>query len=102
MDEKISLREKLEQDVLSSAAWKDVAPLFARGLVIVVEGVGLLDAGEALARDHAGEVEAWLAEGQLRRADDNDAARWTAEETSFEVLVVQPWVLVEEHRASLH
>lgn len=102
MDEKISLREKLEQDVLRSAAWKDVAPLFARGLVIVVEGVDLLDAGEALARDRADDVERWLSEEQLRRANDDYAARWTAEETIFEVLVVQPWVLVEEHREPLH
>jgi hypothetical protein len=86
------LRDKLTQDILSAAPWEALR-LHAQNLILV-DGVSLVDAGEALAEDDTDTVEAWLEEGALRRPTAEQLEQWDEEEPEFVALIVQPWVLV--------
>lgn len=91
-----NLVKTLAEDVLPHAPWSAIAPHFARGVVVHVEGVSLAEAGAALAIDDVPTVERWLADGVLRRPTDEDAEAWTESEPTFEILVIDPWVLVTQ------
>ena len=53
-----------------------------------------LDAAEAGARDDTSRVAEWLATGRLRKPTDDETKAWgEAQETAFEFLIVQPFVL---------
>ena len=88
------LIDRLTEEVLPDAPWEAIAPHYARGVVILVEGLTLPEAGAALALDDAEVVEQWLAGGILRRPSDDDARVWAETNTVFEMLVVQPWILI--------
>lgn len=86
------LRDKLTQDILSAAPWDALRP-HAQNL-IVVDGVSLVDAGEALAEDDTDTVEQWLSDGTLRRPTADQLETWDDDEPRFVALIVQPWVLI--------
>jgi hypothetical protein len=77
--------------------WPELARYFARGLVVCVNpGEDLLAIAEALIDDDSAAVTAMMEAGRLHRADDRDAKRWEARQSSFWAVVVAPWVLVQE------
>ncbi len=79
--------------------WPELARYFARGLVVcVAPGEDLLAIAEALIEDDSAAVTQMVDAGRLHRADDRDAKRWEARQTSFWAVVVAPWVLVQEAR----
>ena len=90
-----SLQETLAEEVLPDAPWEALAPHYARGVLVYVEGPSLAEAGVALARDDVTTVEKWLADGSMRRATDDDARQWAAAEPTFDILVIDPWVLIK-------
>ena len=78
-------------------AWPELARYFARGLVVrLAQGEDLLEVAETLVTDDAAAVQKLYDEGLLRRALDEDAKRWQAQDTRFWAVVVAPWVLVQE------
>ncbi len=90
------LRAKLNLET-AQLAWRELERHFARGAVIkVAPGADLIDAALELAEDNATMVEAWLAEGRIARAELSDAEDWHARQPMFWVVVVAPWVLVQE------
>lgn len=77
--------------------WSELARYFARGLVVcAAPGEDLLAIAEALIDDDSAAVTQMLEAGRLHRADDRDARRWEAHQSSFWAVVVAPWVLVQE------
>jgi hypothetical protein len=91
----------LTRDLLNAQtgriAWSELARYFARGLVVCVEkGEDLVAVAETLIDDNSSEVDGMYRKGALRRALDEDAIRWQAENTEFWAVVVAPWVLVQE------
>lgn len=88
------LHEDLAEEVLPHAPWEALAPHFERGAVVYVDGIDLVDAGVALATDDVASVERWLASGELRRPTQDDADGWAAREATFDMLVIEPWVLI--------
>lgn len=81
--------------------WEDLAPHQQRGgLLLVAPTLDLLDVAVAMATDDKQRITAWLASGALRRASEQDRARFEtdAEEDtalSFQFVVVQPWVVAQ-------
>jgi hypothetical protein len=97
------MREKLSGQV-GNVFWSDLrAHALRDALVVVGEGLDLVEVGEALARDDAKKVEAWLAAGKLGKPSAADLATW-AEATGavFESLIVAPFVLVRKRRDRLN
>lgn len=78
-------------------AWEELARHFARGVVIAVDtSLDLVDAAQAVLKDDATRVGQWQNDGKLRRASDDDARRWHAENSEFWAIVIAPWVIVQE------
>jgi hypothetical protein len=86
------LRDKLTEDILTAAPWGALRQHTQN--LIIVDGISLVDAGEALALDDADRVEAWLESEVLRRPSAEEFEAWEGEEPDFVALIVQPWVLL--------
>jgi len=87
--------------------WKELERHFARGVVIKVAiELDLVTIAAAFAEDNKTLVEAWLASGQIARANEDDARRWNAvtktgknknnDNLAFWAIVCAPWVLIQE------
>jgi len=76
--------------------WRSLRPHNERrALFVVSDGLDLLDAAEAVAVDDTARVAEWLARGLLARPLEDQVAAWTEEpDTTFEFVIVQPFVLV--------
>jgi hypothetical protein len=95
------LRAKLNLET-AQLGWKELERHFARGDVIrVAVGVDLIDAALLIAENNAAEVQTWLADGRIARADLHDAEGWHVRQPMFWVVVVAPWVLVQEVQQEL-
>lgn len=95
MEEDKPLRERLQDDVLEETPWEALRLHAEKDAVLLLGDVTLIDAGEALALDDATKVAAWLQSGALRRPSDVEKATFEREKSTFEALIVQPWVLIK-------
>jgi hypothetical protein len=90
------LRAKLNAET-GRIAWPELQRHFARGAVIkVVPGMDLVEVALAVARDEKVAIAAWLADGRITRAGDEDAIDWQGRDATFWAVVTAPWVLVQE------
>jgi hypothetical protein len=84
-----------------SSYWEDLAPHQQRGaLLLLAPALDLLDVAVALAGDDTERLKGWLASGVVRRANEQDRARYEsdAEEEAgirFQFVIVQPWLLAQ-------
>ncbi len=77
--------------------WPELQRHYARGVIIIVAAeLDLIDVATVMAQNNLQQVETWLQDGMLRRAQDDDARRWQEHTTEFWSCVVAPWVLVQE------
>ena len=90
---------ELEKAILI-APFVDLEPHLRRGAVwLVYETLSLAEVGAALAQDQKAQVEAWLAQQVLRKANATDAQSWRRTKQFFRILIVQPFVLAQDYRA---
>jgi hypothetical protein len=90
------LRAKLNLET-AQLHWTELERHFARGCVIKVAiDTDLVDTALHLAENNAATVQEWLANGRIARAKTSDAKDWHARNPAFWVVVVAPWVLVQE------
>ena len=90
------LRAKLNLET-ARLAWPELERHFARGVVVkIAPGTDLVDAALQFAENNAAQIEGWLAEGRVARAEFADAEDWHARQPRFWAVVVAPWVLVQE------
>jgi len=81
----------------SKLGWNELEAHFARGVVIKVDpALNLLDTGTAFVQDNSQQIEEWMKNGKIVRACDQDALNWSARNPVFWVVVVAPWVLIQE------
>jgi hypothetical protein len=97
------MRERLAA-FLGEVFWSDLAAHAARdALIVVAEGVDLLDVGVAVATDDAEQVGRWIGGGQIKKPTAAQLDRWKAEPAArFESLIVQPFVLVRPRATTLN
>ncbi|MDH5546900.1 MAG: DUF2288 domain-containing protein [Gammaproteobacteria bacterium] len=90
------LRQQLNKET-GKLEWRELAPHFARGAVILVDAhLDLIEVAAIMVRDDKSKVEAWIEERKVRRADDEDARRWSTSHHLFWAVVAAPWVVVQE------
>ena len=77
--------------------WKELESHFARGVVVRVDSeLDLIDVAVSFTRDDRDSVETLMSEGKIARATDDDAMRWSEQQSTFWAIVVAPWVLIQE------
>jgi len=90
------LRQKLNLES-GQRDWSELQRHFARGVVIAVSpALDLVETALKFSDDDRSTIEVWLANEQIKRADDEYARHWNQDETVFWAIVVAPWVLVQE------
>ena len=95
-DDGVDLHTRLNHET-AVISWAELVKHFARGVVIRVgPEVDLIDAAAVLAKDDTASLQAWIDQGTVSRASDDNARDWTAREPDFWCVVTAPWVLVQE------
>ena len=85
-------------DNLDEAEWDWLIPHVQRDAVILVtQGLDLLDVGVAIASDQVSSVQAWI-DGQLiAKPSNTQMGNWNSDRTKrFQTLIIQPYVLIQE------
>lgn len=91
-----ALRARLNAET-GRIAWPELAPHFARGVVVkVAAGLDLVEVAAVFAEDDRVRVAAWMDAGEVARATDSNAEDWSQRAPEFWAVVVAPWVLVQE------
>jgi hypothetical protein len=90
-----SIQDQLAQD-LADVSWKDIIPHCQRDAVIVVyEGLDMIEVGVAIAQDNIAQVQVWVAEQLLQKPSAEQLSLWNqSPEQLFSVLIVAPYVLM--------
>jgi hypothetical protein len=92
---KLPTLEKLKEELLT-VPFIDLEPHVARGSVVVVEeGLDLLAVAMAVAKDDKALIGALILKKQLTRATNIDYEAWKREKKFFNLLIIQPFVLVQ-------
>ena len=81
--------------------WHQLQKHYASGSVIAVSvGFDLINAAIALHQDDTGQIKQWLAQGLIAEVTDTQAQRWYDDNILVWALVIPPFVLVQETKAS--
>lgn len=76
--------------------WAELAKHFARGVVVVVSPeLDVVKVARDMAQDDKSALEGPISSGAIRRANDDDARYWNANDPELWAVVVAPWVLVQ-------
>jgi hypothetical protein len=79
--------------------WQELLRHFAAGNVIVVaDGIDLIEVAACMASDDTQRVQKWLTEGTVAKVTDAQAQAWLESDASMWTAVVKPWVLVQQHK----
>ncbi len=90
------LRAKLISET-GKLEWHELERHFARGAVVVVNpGIDLIDVAVSMANDDKAVMEKWFDAGTVRRAEAVDAEAWVKIQPIFWVVVILPWVVIQE------
>jgi len=91
------LRAELAE-ILDEAEWDWLIPHVQRDVVVVVaQGLDLLDVGVAIASDNVSSVQFWIGEQLIAKPSPAQMQAWNADRNKkFQALIVQPYVLVQE------
>jgi hypothetical protein len=83
---------------LDEAAWDWLIPHVQRDAVIMVtQGLDLVEVGVAIATDNVMAVQRWISEALVSKPSPEQVGDWNMnQEKRFRSLIVQPYVLIQE------
>lgn len=92
-DIKTALAESLEP-----ANWEFLKPHAQRdALILVSPSLDLVEVGSAIAQDETESVQQWIQQEQLQKPSADQLSLWNVQPNkTFNALIVQPYVLVQE------
>ncbi|MFG1485942.1 DUF2288 family protein [Halobacteriovorax sp. RZ-2] len=97
-----NLLERLANDI-DDAKWDLLKPHHEReALFMITDELELAAVGFTMARDEVEYIKKWLADEQMFRPTDEQIGTWEEENTEFQYLIVQPYVLVKIKREGLN
>ena len=98
LDEVLHAKLNLETAQMS---WKDLERFFASGaLIFVGHELDLVDVAVQIANDNKQTIEQWLRLGSIAKVTDDQALAWHEADISLWTVVVKPWILVQEDKAT--
>ncbi|MAE59411.1 MAG: hypothetical protein CME69_11050 [Halobacteriovorax sp.] len=90
-----NLFEKLKNDV-DKAKWELIAPHHERQAAFIITNDLALEAvGLAMARDESNYVREWIQQKKLLPPTEEQVSTWEEDETEFNYLIVQPYVIFQ-------
>jgi hypothetical protein len=94
------VRNRIESS-LDEATWDILAlPAVDGRVIIVLKPLELIEVGMALASDSTQRVSHWLSEGLIYKPENDEIARRSKlEGQKYMAVIVDPFVLVQEHSA---
>ncbi|KZX75357.1 hypothetical protein A3715_14525 [Oleiphilus sp. HI0009] len=94
--QKVPLAQKLNLET-AQISWKELEPYFAGGkLICVSSDLDMLIVAEQIVADNAPVMKGWMAEEKVGQVSDEQAMRWSADNTLLWAVVIKPWILVQE------
>lgn len=94
-------RAKLNLET-AQMAWREMQRYFASGVALFVASeLDLVEVAFQMSQDNATQIQQWMAAGQFGKVSDAQAAAWYAADVVLWAVVVSPWVLVQQPKASL-
>lgn len=91
------LRQELAT-MVGPAEWHNLLPHAARDSIVVVNpDLDLVDVGVALATDNVSSVQRWISEALIAKPTVDQLKDWERDRSrQFQVLIVQPYVLIQD------
>ncbi|MDB5761089.1 MAG: hypothetical protein JWQ21_84 [Herminiimonas sp.] len=81
--------------------WKELLRHFAAGTVIAVsDELDLVDVAVRISNDDKTSVAQWMSDNRVAKVSDAQAATWLEADAALWTVVVRPWVLVQQRKAS--
>lgn len=98
----MNISPKKSADQIEDVEWHWLRPHLDRGALIVVDpGLDLTDVAARIGADDTAAVGAWIAAGRLAKPTLAQITAWDAEPLrAFRMLIVQPYVLIQERPAA--
>lgn len=94
------LRAKLNQET-AEIPWTELLRFYAAGSVIsVADDLDLVEVAARMSGDDTEAVARWIDENRIARVSDAQAQAWVASDASLWTVVVKPWILVQERKAT--
>ena len=88
-------RDELRNEILTTP-YVDLEPHVQRGSVVVLdESVDLLQTALSIAQDDKAMISALIIKKLLVKASPQDYEKWKREKQFFNVIIIQPYVLVQ-------
>jgi hypothetical protein len=99
----ITTKEELALTI-DETEWSWLRPHLERGGVILVnERVELAEAALRIARDDLASIEEWISHGLIGKPSDAQIADWDEiKPKKFAMLIVSPYVLIQERLPTFH
>ena len=95
------LRAKLNMET-AQMPWRELQRHFASGHIIAIgDGLDMVSVAVMVATDDAQSIALLLKDGKIEKATDLQAQAWYEADTSLWVVVVKPWILVQEKKHGL-
>jgi hypothetical protein len=90
----------LEQELCRETAkvkWTEIEPFFANGSLITVDkSLDLIKVAIAITHDDSDKMKVWMSDKMVSNTSDEMALNWQQSNSLLWVVVVKPWVLVQE------
>ncbi len=100
-DQQENLLQRLTNDI-DDAQWDLLKPHHEReALFMLTDNLDLPAVGFAMARDEVEYIKKWLADEEIFRPTNEQIEIWEKENTKFQYLIVQPYVLVKIKKEGL-
>lgn len=96
-----SLQEKFSQEK-DQLPWVELTPFFAQGKTISVDpALDLIEVAIQMSHDNKVLMESWMEKKQVGLVSDEQAKEWFDNKSIVSVLILQPWVLVQQFEPKL-
>ena len=98
----IDLRTKVNSET-ARLPWSELEKHFASGSVVYVANeLDLVEVAVRISHDDKASIVQWMADGKVMKVSDQQAQSWQQAGASLWVVVVSPFILVQEEKPALH
>ncbi|WP_317205018.1 DUF2288 domain-containing protein [Janthinobacterium sp.] len=96
------LRLKVNRET-ARLQWSELEKHFAAGTVVYVANeLDLVEVAVRISHDDKATIVQWMADGKVMKVSDQQAQSWQESDASLWAVVVNPFILVQQEKPSLH